>query len=129
MSGYTCCMDQHTAHNTQHSAHTHTAEVGWLAATTMPELSVAHSLLTSTQPSVHTHTAEVPLFDQFDQSDEAVQWWRQHYLQAGDAAGEVPTADHSADAVAHTFRVQQSLSAGELSPEVLASYVHRSPNC
>ena len=30
---------------------------------------------------------------------------------------------HSADVVAHTFRVQQSLSAGELIPEVLASYV------
>ena len=66
-----------------------------------------------TQPSAHTHTADVDQhslpsapFEQSDQPDEAVQ----HCLQAGDTTG---------DAVAHTFRVQQSLSAGELSLEVL----------
>ena len=129
MSGYTCCMDQHAAHSTQHTARTHAVDTLWMRPTT-PDLSVARSLLASTQPSVHTPTATVDQhsvptapFEQSDQSDKSVHWWTQHCLQADGAAG---------DAVAHTFRVQQSLSAGELSPEVLSDlgpllFADRSP--
>ena len=71
-SGYTCCMDQHTAHSTQHTAHTHAV-------------------------------GTVDTVDTVDTIDD-----RPQLLAYCDA-----------DAVAHTFRVQQSLSAGELSPGVL----------
>ena len=69
MSGYTCCMDQHTAHGAQHAA-------------------------------------QARAVDTVDTVDTPARLCSPCYR------GDV-------DAVAHAFRVQRSLSAGELSSEVL----------
>ena len=88
-------MDQHTAYGTQHAAHAHAVD------------------------TVDLQSVPTAPFEQSDQSEEAVCWWPQHCLQAGTSAQLQACRD--ANVMVHTFRVQQSLSAGELSCEVLVA--------